>query len=149
MQCVRSLTYPHPHVLCLCCSTGTTDFWVFKSRVRTFFFLLEVIQTNELHLSDMFVMRSFNSAFEESICLIGYSSVSLILYLEGKRTVGHIRFADACDFRVSGDTGSYRGTGSHDLQKRCSHLISWLPINVSIWGGEVYVCVSTDVFCCC
>lgn len=116
-----------------------------------------MIQTNELHLSDMFAMRSFNSAFEESICLIGYSSVSLILYLEGKRTVGHIRFADACDFRVSGDTGSYRGTGSHDLQKTVqpSNQLavrvcnSGLPINVSIWGGEVYVCVSTDVFCCC
>lgn len=74
----------------------------------------------------MFAIGSFNSAFEEPICLLGYSSVSLILYLEGKRTVGHIRFADACDFRVSGDTGSYRGTGSQDLQKRCSHLISWL-----------------------
>lgn len=62
------------------------------------------------------------------ICLIGYSSVSLILYWEGRRTIGHIQFADACDFRGSlrRDWQLQRHWALSTNKKQCSCLIRWL-----------------------
>lgn len=62
------------------------------------------------------------------MCLIGYSSVSLILYREGRRTIGHIQFADACDFRGSlrRDWQLQRHWTLSTNKKQCSYLIRWL-----------------------
>lgn len=83
------------------------------------------------------------------ICLIGYSSVSLILYREGKRTIGHIQFADACDFRGGlGRDWQWQRHWALSTSKNGVAIIRWLwgcirrlPIRMSGMGASGFVLV--------